>query len=92
MNITDVSVSNALRAFQIAYDTFLSMTDKKVYTALKNAHTSYFSFEQQGTISRGRLISSENLSKVLAKLAPPNPTVLEREHAQQQHKSTRHSR
>lgn len=35
MNITDVSVGNALRAFQMAYDTFLNMTDKKCIPPLK---------------------------------------------------------
>lgn len=84
INITDVSVGNALRAFQTACDNIPEQDRQEVNTVLKNATTPYFSFEQQGTISRGRLISSENVSKVLAKLAPPNPTVKEREYIQQQ--------
>lgn len=92
INITDTSVGNALRAFQTACDNVPERDRQEVYTALKNAPTPYFSFERQGTISRGRLISSENVSKVLDKLAPPNPTVQEREHTHQQHKSQRRGR
>lgn len=93
INITDASVGNALRAFQTACSNVPEQDRQEVYTALKNAPTPYFSFEQQGTISRGRLISSENVSKVLAKLAPPTPTVQEREHTQQQqHKPIRRGR
>ncbi len=94
MNVTDTSVGNSLRAFQMTCDNVPEQDQQEVYTALKNASTPRFSFEQQGTVSRGRLISSENVSKVLAKLAPPNPMVYEREHKEQlqQHKSTRRRR
>lgn len=93
MNVTDTSVGNALKAFQIACSSIPDSERQEVYNALKNATTPHFSFEQQGTISRGRLISSENVSKVLAKLAPPTPTVQEREHTQQQqHKPIRRGR
>lgn len=84
MNITDTSTGDALRAFLTACENVPERDRQEVYNALKNATTPHFSFEQQGTISRGRLISSENVSKVLAKLAPPTPTVQEREHTQQQ--------
>lgn len=92
MNVTDTSVENALRAFQTACDGIPDSNRQEAYNALKNAPTPRFSFEQQGTVSRGRLISSENVAKVLAKLAPPNPTVREREHTQQQHISPRRRR
>lgn len=93
MNVTDTSVGNALKAFQTACSSIPDSDRQEVYNALKNATTPNFSFEQQGTISRGRLISSENVSKVLAKLAPPVPTVREREHTQQQqHKPIRRGR
>lgn len=93
MNVTDTSVGNALKAFQTACSSIPDSDRQEVYNALKNATTPHFSFEQQGTISRGRLISSENVSKVLAKLAPPTPTVQEREHTQQQqHKPIRRGR
>lgn len=90
MNVTDTSVGNALRAFQTACDNVPDNNRQEVYNALKNAPTPRFSFEQQSVFTRGRLISSENVSKVLAKLVPPNPTVREREHTQQQqHKPIR---
>ena len=90
MNVTDTSVGNALRAFQTACDDVPDNDRQEVYNALKNAPTPRFSFEQKSVFSRGRLISSENVSKVLAKLAPPTPTVREREHTQQQkHKPIR---
>lgn len=90
MNVTDTSVGNALRAFQTACDNVPDNERQEVYNALKSAPTPRFSFEQQSAFTRGRLISSENVSKVLAKLVPPNPTVREREHIQQQrHKPIR---
>lgn len=91
MNVTDTSVGNALRAFQTACDDVPDNDRQEVYNALKNAPTPRFSFEQQSVFSRGRLISSENVSKILAKLAPPNPTVHEREHKEhlRQHNSKR---
>ena len=93
MNVTDTSVGNALRAFQTACDDVPDNDRQEVYNALKNAPTPRFSFEQQSVFSRGRLISSENVSKVLAKLAPTTPTVREHEHTQQQqHKPIRHRR
>ncbi|MDE5834596.1 MAG: hypothetical protein K2H26_03645, partial [Ruminococcus sp.] len=93
MNITDTSTGDALRAFQTVCNNVPEQDRQEVYTALKNTPTPRFSFEQQETFSRGRLISSENVSKVLAKLAPPNPTVQEREHTQQQqHKPIRRGR
>lgn len=92
MNITDTSVGNALRAFQTACGNVSEQDRQEVYTALKNTPTPRFSFEPQGTFSRGRLISSENVSKILTKLAPQQAIAPEREHTQQQHKSTRRSR
>ena len=91
-NVTDMSVRNALKAFQTACSSVDDNDKQEVYDTLKNAPTPYFSFEQQGKISRGRLISSGNVSNILSKLDSSSLKGQEREHIQQQHKHTRRGR
>ena len=93
-SITDASVGNALRAFQTACDNVPERDRQEVYNALKNATTPLLPFENmEFRMSRGRITSEANVADVLKQLAPPTPTVREREHTQQQqHRPIRRGR
>ncbi len=71
--ITDEDVQVALKLFQSACKSVPDAEQQKVYVTLINDKVPNFEFEVRGYLSKGRQITSENITKVVSALKPTVP-------------------